>query len=753
MKPDELLERAMTSAAPIGMFTETVSPEKATLAVALMPTPSTAVMTKKHRPRTQRQPGAVASASKVPANGKTRRAGGEKTTKKKGGKQLARAAKAQAAERQAPDAGRLSPMSPSPMSPSDRAPMSPSRAMASPVAARGRTPQREMSRARVIATASSDDEHSSDGEDDEEEPPRMYLTLAASPPPPRLASPPLGHEASLLVAHMWALSAMQTQAWEGGGSSQWASSVPRRPPRRARSASRSSVNGTVNGTVNAGPASPTAPSAIVLDTSLDLSVASGWRIRDLSAEANTPSSVASAATSSWTKASSCDETLLSPTQRLAYEEAELHYTTFLSPRDVREPLGTALGEPPLMPTMPGTAPPMPGTAPPMPGTAPPMPGTAPPMPGTAPPMPGTAPPMPGSSLAATATAAAAVRATVSATVSAPSAPSAAAAPASVSPPLRSIHSSIHSPPLRSLLKREGSKTPNLSAVMSAQGGAEARMEVGSVGASERSSAKSRVSFSEHLTDRSSPRPPPVRLAHYTPPPLAPPAGPPAPRLPLPEGGPSFPAQHLLVQRAMLALQGAPISYFRNGWSLPADGRLQRGGVPSGVGSSAGSSVASFASQLSHAASMDSSQSSLHPSDWTTTWNTTPMRPGAPPPPVVAHENTLHGLNGATTTIPLRVLPGNLLPGALASSLGAGVGGLGTRPKAPNMAPQIANGPLPIRGPPVVGLGVAPTRGSCAQHGAPSEMPRHGAAPAPPIAGEASGLGRPPQVPQRHPPPF
>jgi len=725
MKPDELLERAMTSAAPIGMFTETVSPEKATLAVALMPTPSTAVMTKKHRPRTQRQPGAVASASKVPANGKTRRAGGEKTTKKKGGKQLARAAKAQAAERQAPDAGRLSPMSPSPMSPSDRAPMSPSRAMASPVAARGRAPQREMSRARVIATASSDDEHSSDGEDDEEEPPRMYLTLAASPPPPRLASPQLGHEASLLVAHMWALSAMQTQAWEGGGSSQWASSVPRRPPRRAHSASRSSVNGTVNGTANASPASPTAPSAIVLDTSLDLSVASGWRIRDLSAEANTPSSVASAATSSWTKASSCDETLLSPTQRLAYEEAELHYTTFLSPRDVREPLGTALGEPPLMPTMPGTAPPMPGTA----------------------------PPMPGSSLAATATAAAAVRATVSATVSAPSAPSAAAAPASVSPPLRSIHSSIHSPPLRSLLKREGSKTPNLSAAMSAQGGADARMEVGSVGASERSSAKSRVSFSEHLTDRSSPRPPPVRLAHYTPPPLAPPAGPPAPRLPLPEGGPSFPAQHLLVQRAMLALQGAPISYFRNGWSLPADGRLQRGGVPSGVGSSMGSSVASFASQLSHAASMDSSQSSLHPSDWTTTWTTTPMRPGAPPPPVVAHENTLHGLNGATTTIPLRALPGNLLPGALASSLGAGVGGLGTRPKAPNMAPQIVNGPLPIRGPPVVGLGVAPTRGSCAQHGAPSEMPRHGAAPAPPIAGEASGLGRPPQVPQRHPPPF
>ena len=725
MKPDELLERAMTSAAPIGMFTETVSPEKATLAVALMPTPSTAVMTKKHRPRTQRQPGAVASASKVPANGKTRRAGGEKTTKKKGGKQLARAAKAQAAERQAPDAGRLSPMSPS-----DRAPMSPSRAMASPVAARGRAPQREISRARVIATASSDDEHSSDGEDDEEEPPRMYLTLAASPPPPRLASPPLGHEASLLVAHMWALSAMQTQTWEGGavlGSSQWASSVPRRPPRRARSASRSSVNGAVNGTANASPASPTAPSAIVLDTSLDLSVASGWRIRDLSAEANTPSSVASAATSSWTKASSCDETLLSPTQRLAYEEAELHYTTFLSPRDVREPLGTALGEPPLMPTMPGTAPPMPGTA----------------------------PPMPGSSLAATATAAAAVRATAAAAVrAAVSAPSAAAAPASVSPPLRSIHSSIHSPPLRSLLKREGSKTPNLSAVMSAQGGAEARMEVGSVGASERSSAKSRVSFSEHLTDRSSPRPPPVRLAHYTPPPLAPPAGPPAPRLPLPEGGPSFPAQHLLVQRAMLALQGAPISYFRNGWSLPADGRLQRGGVPSGVGSSAGSSVASFASQLSHAASMNSSQSSLHPSDWTATWTTTPMRPGAPPP-VVAHENTLHGLNGATTTIPLRALPGNLLPGALASSLGAGVGGLGTRPKAPNMAPQIANGPLPIRGPPVVGLGVAPTRGSCAQHGAPSEMPRHGAAPAPPIAGEreASGLGRPPQVPQRHPPPF
>jgi hypothetical protein len=144
-----------------------------------------------------------------------------------------------------------------------------------------------------------------------------------------------------------------------------------------------------------------------------------------------------------------------------------------------------------------------------------------------------------------------------------------------------------------------------------------------------------------------------------------------------------------------------------------------------------------------------------------------MRPGAPPP-VVAHENTLHGLNGATTTIPLRALPGNLLPGALASSLGAGVGGLGTRPKAPNMAPQIVNGPLPIRGPPVVGLGVAPTRGSCAQHGAPSEIPRHGAqhgapseiprhgaAPAPPIAGEreASGLGRPPQVPQRHPPPF
>ena len=724
MKPDELLERAMTSAAPIGMFTETVSPEKATLAVALMPTPSTAVMTKKHRPRTQRQPGAVASASKVPANGKTRRAGGEKTTKKKGGKQLARAAKAQAAERQAPDAGRLSPMSPS-----DRAPMSPSRTMASPVAARGRAPQREISRARVIATASSDDEHSSDGEDDEEEPPRMYLTLAASPPPPRLASPPLGHEASLLVAHMWALSAMQTQAWEGGavlGSSQWASSVPRRPPRRARSASRSSVNGAVNGTANASPASPTAPSAIVLDTSLDLSVASGWRIRDLSAEANTPSSVASAATSSWTKASSCDETLLSPTQRLAYEEAELHYTTFLSPRDVREPLGTALGEPPLMP----------------------------PMPGTAPTMPGTAPPMPGSSLAATATAAAAVRAAVSAPVSAPSAPSAATAPASVSPPLRSIHSSIHSPPLRSLLKREGSKTPNLSAVMSAQGGAEARMEVGSVGASERSSAKSRVSFSEHLTDRSSPRPPPVRLAHYTPPPLAPPAGPPAPRLPLPEGGPSFPAQHLLVQRAMLALQGAPISYFRNGWSLPADGRLQRGGVLSGVGSSVGSSVASFASQLSHAASMNSSQSSLHPSDWTTTWTTTPMRPGAPPP-VVAHENTLHGLNGATTTIPLRALPGNLLPGALASSLGAGVGGLGTRPKAPNMAPQIVNGPLPIRGPPVVGLGVAPTRGSCAQHGAPSEIPRHGAAPAPPIAGEreASGLGRPPQVPQRHPPPF
>ena len=502
------------------------------------------------------------------------------------------------------------------------------------------------------------------------------------------------------------------------------------------------MNGAVNGTANASPASPTAPSAIVLDTSLDLSVASGWRIRDLSAEANTPSSVASAATSSWTKASSCDETLLSPTQRLAYEEAELHYTTFLSPRDVREPLGTALGEPPLMPTMPGTAPTMPGTA----------------------------PPMPGSSLAATATAAAAVRATaaaavrtaaaaavraaVSAPVSAPSAPSAAAAPASLSPPLRSIHSSIHSPPLRSLLKREGSKTPNLSALMSAQDGAEARMEVGSVGASERSSAKSRVSFSEHLTDRSSPRPPPVRLAHYTPPPLAPPAGPPAPRLPLPEGGPSFPAQHLLVQRAMLALQGAPISYFRNGWSLPADGRLQRGGVPSGVGSSVGSSVASFASQLSHAASMNSSQSSLHPSDWTATWTTTPMRPGAPPP-VVAHENTLHGLNGATTTIPLRALPGNLLPGALASSLGAGVGGLGTRPKAPNMAPQIANGPLPIRGPPVVGLGVAPTRGSCAQHGAPSEMPRHGAAPAPPIAGEreASGLGRPPQVPQRHPPPF
>jgi hypothetical protein len=436
-------------------------------------------------------------------------------------------------------------------------------------------------------------------------------------------------------------------------------------------------------------------------------VASGWRIRDLSAEANTPSSVASAATSSWTKASSLlsptqrDETLLSPTQRLAYEEAELHYTTFLSPRDVRETLGTALGEPPLMPSMPGTA-----------------------------------PPMPVSSLAATATAAAAVRAAVSATVSAPSAPSAAAAPARVSPPLRSIHSSIHSPPLRSLLKREGSKTPNLSAVMSAQGGAEARMEVGSVGASERSSAKSRVSFSEHLTDRSSPRPPPVRLAHYTPPPLAPPAGPPAgppaPRLPLPEGGPSFPAQHLLVQRAMLALQGAPISYFRNGWSLPADGRLQRGGVPSGVDSSVGSSVGSFAGQLSHAASMNSSQSSLHPSDWTTTWTTTPMRPGAPPPPVVAHENTLHGLNGATTTIPLRALPGNLLPGALASSLGAGVGGLGTRPKAP----QIVNGPLPIRGPPVVGLGVAPTRGSCAQHGAPSEIPRHGAAPAPPIAGEA-----------------
>ena len=714
MKPDELLERAMTSAAPIGMFTETVSPEKATLAAALMPTPSTAVMTKKHRPRTQRQPSAVASASKVPANGKTRRAGGEKTTKKKGGKQLARAAKAQAAERQAPDTGHLSPM----LSP-DRAPMSPSRAMASPVVARGRAPQREMSRARVIATASSDDEHSSDGEDDDEGPPRMYLTLAASPPPPRLASPPLGHEASLLVAHMWALSAMQTQAWEGGGSAQWASSVPRRPPRRARSAI---VNGTVNGTVNAGPA--TAPSVAVLDTTLDLSVASGWRIRDLSAEANTPSSVASAASSSWTKASSLlsptqrDETLLSPTQRLAYEEAELHYTTFLSPRDVRETLGTALGEPPLMPSMPGTA-----------------------------------PPMPVSSLAATATAAAAVRAAVSATVSAPSAPSAAAAPARVSPPLRSIHSSIHSPPLRSLLKREGSKTPNLSAVMSAQGGAEARMEVGSVGASERSSAKSRVSFSEHLTDRSSPRPPPVRLAHYTPPPLAPPAGPPAgppaPRLPLPEGGPSFPAQHLLVQRAMLALQGAPISYFRNGWSLPADGRLQRGGVPSGVDSSVGSSVGSFAGQLSHAASMNSSQSSLHPSDWTTTWTTTPMRPGAPPPPVVAHENTLHGLNGATTTIPLRALPGNLLPGALASSLGAGVGGLGTRPKAP----QIVNGPLPIRGPPVVGLGVAPTRGSCAQHGAPSEIPRHGAAPAPPIAGEASGLGRPPQVPQRHPQPF
>ena len=729
LKPDELLERAMTSAAPIGMFTETVSPEKATLPVALMPTPSTTAMTKKHRPRTQRQPGAVASASKVPANGKTRRAGGEKTTKKKGGKQLARAAKAQAAERQAPNAGRQSPM----LSP-DRAPMSASRAMASPVAARGRAPQREMSRARVIATASSDDEHSSDGEDDEE-PSRVYLTLAASPPPSRLASPPLGHEASLLVAHMWALSAMQPLAWEGGDGGQWASSVPRRPPRRAGSASRSSVDGTVNERSRSpGPASPTAPPVAVLDMTLDmtldLSVASGWRMRDLSAEANTPSSVVSAATSSWTKASSCDETLLSRSQRLAYEEAELHYATFLSPRNVttprnvREPLGTALGEPPLMPTMPGTA-----------------------------------LHMPGSSLAATVTAAAAVRAAASAAVSAavravvcvPSAPSAAAAPPAAPPSV--------SPPLRSLLKREGSRSPNLSAVMSAQGSAEARLEIGSVGASERSSAKSRVSFSEHLTDRSSPRPPPVRLAHYTHPPLAPPAAPPAPRLPLPEG-PSFSAQHLLVQRAMLALQGAPISYLRNGcngWSLPADGRLQRGGVHSGVASSIASSACSFASQLSHAASMNSSQSSLHPSEWTTTWTTTPMRPGAPPPPppppVVAHESTLHGLNGATTTIPLRALPGNLLPGALASSLGVtvNVGGLGTRPKAP----QIVNGPLPIRGPPVVGLGVAATGMM-----RPSEIPRHGAgAPAhatPPMAGvtgEAFGRGRPPQVPQRHAPPF
>jgi hypothetical protein len=90
-----------------------------------------------------------------------------------------------------------------------------------------------------------------------------------------------------------------------------------------------------------------------------------------------------------------------------------------------------------------------------------------------------------------------------------------------------------------------------------------------------------------------------------------------------DGGANDPAlQHPLVQRAVLALRGAPIAALRNsawGWSPPTDATLRRGGAGGGVGASSNGGGTSDASRFTN-----TEHSSLHSSEWTQTWTTTPV---------------------------------------------------------------------------------------------------------------------------------
>jgi len=209
------------------------------------------------------------------------------------------------------------------------------------------------------------------------------------------------------------------------------------------------------------------------------------------------------------------------------------------------------------------------------------------------------------------------------------------------PPLHESHE--FSPPLRSLLKTENGRSQRSSAVSSGRS---------------HTSGRSRVSFSVPITDR----------------------------LPSPEAADSLAGDasqadqltnnHLLVQRAMMAIRGAPLAYQRNGWSAPGD-------PAAALDSRAASRASSLASKIS----------SLHSSEWTETWLTAPMRAGAGV--AVGSVAGAHHHMGDMTGPPGRRPNGgrNIRGQAMAN------GGNGARPRMP------LGGPM-LRGPPVVGLGVS-----------------------------------------------
>ena len=209
------------------------------------------------------------------------------------------------------------------------------------------------------------------------------------------------------------------------------------------------------------------------------------------------------------------------------------------------------------------------------------------------------------------------------------------------------------PPLRSLLKKDGSRGGG--------GGGSSAMSATS------SNRTSRVSFSYPLTDRSPRQAPPIHAARPF-------------HVPDADGGrtEAMEAPHLLVQRAMQALRGAPISYMRNGnfngWPPPRDPHDDN------FNSRAASVASSLASRLS----------SLHSSEWTQTWTTAPMRPG--------NRGAVDG--SAPHEVSAQPPPPHAVgrPGHGARNSQSGGGGGGGWPKVPLLSTG------PIRGPPVVGLG-------------------------------------------------
>lgn len=412
--------------------------------------------------------------------------------------------------------------------------------------------------------------HSSNGEDDDNSAGHVYLPLSPSPVHKRSGNA----AASPLLAEMWARAALAETPMPLRSSSP----LPHAP------GSGSSGTTAANGPATA----PMLDLRAMVATATPIIPADGWVVSESGplTGALTPSSIGTVL-----------EDGLSRSQRLAYDDADQHYKTFMSPR------GVALHDERAQAAA--------------------------------------------KTAAAEATAAWAGGRTAAATSLCQSHDVCAAAldAGSVSspPPLHESHE--FSPPLRSLLKTENGRSQRSSAVSSGRS---------------HTSGRSRVSFSVPITDR----------------------------LPSPEaadslagGGDASQADqltnnHLLVQRAMMAIRGAPLSYQRNGWSAPGD-------PAAALDSRAASRASSLASKIS----------SLHSSEWTETWLTAPMRAGA--------GGAVGSVAGAHHHMGGRTLPPGRRPNGGPNMRGQAManGGNGARPRMP------LGGPM-LRGPPVVGLGVS-----------------------------------------------